>query len=438
MWNNYLDSGIDPNNTDRRLRTGIRFFNSFTFIGVVSTSIFAVVNLVGANKAGIFELVLAFFAVLNGVYMRYSGNFEATGRNLLILMYGVLTVILLTGGIGGTGIYWFYTFPVLAFFLKGKRGVVYLIFLYMMTLTYLFLHTYQYLPMFAYSPLQIRQMLSSLSAVSLLVFFYEMIRQEGEEELGRHDKAALMKGMLDQQFVEAAEIQKTFIPKGVQSDFMDIAGYYEPALEIGGDYFDFIPLEGGKTAIIICDVAGKGIPAAMVMIKIRTLLKAIPGLTEKGPAEVLSVLNNYIVEAGFEAIFITAFYLIIDSTKKITEFANAGHLPMVYCRNGEVVVDPSKFPGLPLGISSHEARYNNHDIELRKDDLIVLFTDGLTEVRGIGSRHYGRERIEGLLTKNCQKNAGEILQILLDDMRSFALPDGQVDDLSIIVVKIKE
>ncbi|MDH4262185.1 MAG: serine/threonine-protein phosphatase [Spirochaetia bacterium] len=440
IWLNYLHSGTNITFTDKIILKKIKFINSFSLIGMLSTSIFAISNLL-SNKItnGTLEILLIILCIINVICFRYTRNYKIAGKNIVFLMYCVLIVLLILGGVNRTGIYWFYTFPLIAFFLLGKRsGLFYTGVLYLITIVLYFLHNKNYIPSFAYSFIEIRQMLASLAAVTSLVYFYEKIREDTESELIQQEKDIWLKDIFDQQFVAAAAIQKSFIPQTINSDFIDIVGYYKPAMEIGGDYFDFFQFDEDRTGIIICDVAGKGIPAALIMTKIRTIIKTMPDLAQIKPGDLLDNLNRFLVNESMDSVFVTALYMIINRKTHTIEFSNAGHFPMTYCSKNKILQDAGGHPALPIGIMIKEDQYRNHELKVSQNDVLVLFTDGFTDMTKKGKYCIGWETVEQIIIENSINPAIEISESLIKELNSVTDNINNMDDISLIIVKIKQ
>jgi len=440
IWKNYLNSGIKPDTSNKHFLKKIKFINAFSLVGISSALGFGFFNIRLGNQAtGSAEIALSFLAIINLLYLRYSLNYKTAGRNILFLMYCVLLFLLLFGGVEHTGIFWYYTFPLLAFFLQGKKsGFFYTGLLYLLTALFYLLHDAGYIPLFAYTFIEIRQLFASLFAVTLLVYFYEKIREETEKELQLQEKDIWLKNIFDQQFVDAATIQKSFIPQTINSNFIDIVGYYKPAMEIGGDYFDFFPLDDERTGIIICDVSGKGIPAALIMAKIRTVIKTLPNINQLKPEDLLETLNCFLVNESMDSIFITALYMIVNRKTHTVEFSNAGHFPLTYFSKNKMISHEETTQGMPIGITVKENQYFNYQLNVEKGDILVLFTDGFTDMTQKCKNCISWEKVENLIIQNNELSASEISEKLIAEIKNNTDDRNQSDDISLIVVKIKQ
>jgi len=194
VWRNFLTSGHHEQEMNSRLRK-IVFLNSFLLVALLSLTIFGFVHLfTGTRLIGLTEVVCGSIALLISVFLRRTGNLDFACSLLLFLILLVLGFLLLTGGIQQTGIYWVYSYPVAAFFLKGKhQGILWLLSLFALTLSLAFFHRQGYFPAFSYSGIEVRQMLVSLFVVSLLVFFYENAKEQNEALITEQNTELLSK-----------------------------------------------------------------------------------------------------------------------------------------------------------------------------------------------------------------------------------------------------
>ncbi|MDH4198891.1 MAG: PP2C family protein-serine/threonine phosphatase [Spirochaetia bacterium] len=440
IWQNFLNSGCNPKEVTDPVLNQIKFFNFFSLIGISSALFFGLAHLMyGDRNLGYFEVLGSFLAIINVLYFRKSLNFPLASSVILTSMIVLLILLLISGGFHGTGVYWFYTFPALAFFLKGKlRGFLYLFYLYLGVAVFYEFHNYGLISRFYYSSVEIRQLLSSLTAVSLLVFFYEKIKVDNEEKIKQSEKEIVMKNLFDQQFEIAGEIQRTYIPLDtMDSDFFEISSYYKPAMEIGGDYFDIFPLEGEKTGVIICDVSSKGIPAALIMVKLSTMLKMMSEVKSMDACGLLSSLNRNITNQMTNNMFITSIYLVINQIAGQIEFVNAGHLPMTIYSHKDKEIKTIHSKNLPLGISEDEI-YKNCVINVSNGDIIVLYTDGINEMQNLHNEMYGRKRLHEQIEKNSEATAKEISAIIIKDLFYFSKGAIQNDDIALMVIKIQK
>jgi phosphoserine phosphatase RsbU/P len=234
----------------------------------------------------------------------------------------------------------------------------------------------------------------------------------------------------------ASEIQKNLLPtKELNLKTLDMAAFSNPAKEIGGDYYDTIKLDKNKTGIIICDVAGKGIPAALIMTMIRTILHLIAS-AKRDSATILTWLNKGILtgKIGIER-FATAGFLVYDDSNKSMIYANAAHLPLLIFRNESGKIQQVDAEGLPLGIDKN-TKYSQKRVTLNSGDLIVLYTDGIAEAMNPAGEQFTYESLTKLIKKNAYLSSDKILEKIRHDLDEFTGDAKQHDDQTLIVMKI--
>ncbi|MBI2777598.1 MAG: PP2C family protein-serine/threonine phosphatase [Chloroflexi bacterium] len=211
------------------------------------------------------------------------------------------------------------------------------------------------------------------------------------------------------------------------------AAFYEPAREVGGDLFDVFRLrQGDRTCLVIADVTGKGIPAALLMADTRALLHAAADNVDS-PAEALSRVNTILVRERLTSLFVTATLLVIDNPTGEVRYASAGHEPPFVARfSGSI--DRLEAKGPILG-AFDAARYEERTARLRAGDALVLYTDGATETRSPSRHFYGEDRLLANLDAACGRPAAEIVRSLVDDIAAFRGDAEPFDDLTLLVAE---
>ena len=196
--------------------------------------------------------------------------------------------------------------------------------------------------------------------------------------------------------------------------------------EVGGDWYDYIPLEDGSWALVLADVSGKGMPAALLMSATRGMLRSLAD-TCRSPAAVLNRLNRLMVEDFPSGKFVTLIYAVLDPAKRSLRFASAGHLPpLLIDRTGARFLQTES--GMPLGLTFGE--YSDTEIQLVEGARLLLYSDGITEATGPDSEEYGPERL-----RNHMSRADASTETILDEVRSHANGAGLQDDATVILVK---
>jgi sigma-B regulation protein RsbU (phosphoserine phosphatase) len=248
-------------------------------------------------------------------------------------------------------------------------------------------------------------------------------------------KEAIEKKKLEHEIVLARNIQQRLLPKNLpQIASYDFAGINLPSEMIGGDYYDFISLEDGRLCFVIGDVAGKGIPAAYLMATLRTALHAhSPGSDSASLVRMMSKINRLIHSSSPPNMFATLFYGILEPELGRVFFVNAGHNPPMFLKDdGRIQALTTK--GITLGLK-REAQYELSEIQVNNGDVILLYTDGVTEAMDEQYREYGEDRLSQLLQKNRGLTANEILTRIVEDVQLYRGQAPQNDDITLAVIK---
>lgn len=248
--------------------------------------------------------------------------------------------------------------------------------------------------------------------------------------------AALHESLLAQRDMErelefATQVQLGFLPNEAPREAgYAFADYYEPAHRVGGDYFDYIRLPNGNIAVTIGDVAGKGVPAALLMARLHASAR-YHLLSATSAAEALTSLNAEIVSSGLGFRFITLALAIINPTKHELVLANAGHLPP-YLRDasGCVISIGQKESGMPLGVSPTQS-FQQIVVPLAPGDTVVFFTDGVTEAMNPALEIYGRQRLSQTIATG-PADIGKLVPAIVDDVEQFFESRTQRDDLCVV------
>ena len=231
---------------------------------------------------------------------------------------------------------------------------------------------------------------------------------------------------LDREAEEARAIQQALLPRSSPLiPGFRVSGLSIPAGAIGGDWYDFIPLSGGRWGLVLADVAGKGTAAALLMSATRGMLRTL-AQSASGPGEVLSRMNQLMIDDFPSGRFVTAVYAELDPSKSTIRIANAGHLPpLLVLPDGHRWVATEH--GLPLGIAA--SQYSETEIVLGPGSRLALYSDGITEASLVSGEEYGRER----LLRQVQR-PDVSLDTLLSDVRTFVNGSGLRDDATAILV----
>ena len=266
----------------------------------------------------------------------------------------------------------------------------------------------------------------------------ELIRAYASHAAISIERAIMHKKMLENKRLEeqlaiAREIQLTFLPKEDPSlPGYDISGVNVPSGEVGGDYFDFIKIIDYQTGISIADVAGKGIPASLIMAAFRASLIA-EIRNNYAIRMICKKVNSLIYESVERENYVTAVYGVLDSKNDIFTFANCGHnQPIMLRRDGRI--EFLKEGGMALGIVP-DTTYEERPIFLQSGDMILFYTDGVTEAYNEKGEQFGTERVIGTLKKYRNLSANRILQSIHQEVKDFASGSHIFDDLTMVVLK---
>ncbi len=268
----------------------------------------------------------------------------------------------------------------------------------------------------------------------------EYISSVGSLAMISIENSRLFKEMLEKQKIEkdlelARTIQQNLLPSKIPtSEKFEIAAYNKTARQVGGDFYDVATLENGNTIIALADVSGKGIQASLLVANLQAFLKSLYKLNYS-LQEASNILNDLVSENTTNGSFITAFWGIIDNETNEFTYVNMGHNPPLLIRNGEII--KLKKGGMILGVMQTVIPYEYEKVQLKKDDTIILFTDGITEAMNKSNEEYSDERLEYLVIDLSEKNAKEILDLIVKDVTNFTNDAEQSDDITCMVIKIK-
>jgi sigma-B regulation protein RsbU (phosphoserine phosphatase) len=253
-------------------------------------------------------------------------------------------------------------------------------------------------------------------------------------ERARMHETLLARAHLEHDLKIAHKVQMSFLPKRPPQ----VAGYqfftyYESAQEVGGDFYDFIPMPGGRLAVLIGDVAGKGVQAALLMAKVSADAR-FALLTEDGPAEAVYKLNELMQEADMVDRFVTLGLCLLDPKSHQVTTVNAGHMPpLVYRKAGgqfEEGMDRD-LTGFPLGVADG-VPYERATITLEPGDVVILFTDGVTEAKNKQEQEFQMEGLQTALTAGDEMTAKPMGERLVAAVKKHFLGCKQHDDLTIV------
>ena len=238
---------------------------------------------------------------------------------------------------------------------------------------------------------------------------------------------------IEADLAQAARIQRDLLPKeSPRFSGFDIAGLNVPCYEIGGDYYDFVPIDPDRLGIVIADVSGKGISASLLMASLRAAL-----LAEMGPdydlGRMASRLSDFVYKSSGPTSFITFFFGEIDRRTPDLRYVNAGHNPP-FVLSGDDQAHSLGSSGFPLGMFAGAA-YEIRSARLAPSDLAVLFTDGIPEGRNAAGEDYSEGRLMTVVRDNRAAPAEDICRMVVEDVHGYACGSQPCDDITLVVVK---
>ncbi|MGQ9631256.1 MAG: GAF domain-containing SpoIIE family protein phosphatase [bacterium] len=233
----------------------------------------------------------------------------------------------------------------------------------------------------------------------------------------------------------ARQIQKALLPEDVpQFESIKMSVMSIPAREVGGDYYDFIPLEDDRLGIVVADVSGKGVPAALFMTMARSILRTYAtGLSD--PGEILTMMNNAICGDTEIGRFITVLYMILNPRTRELDFANGGHDPMIVYRSTKKTCEFFEEGGRPIGIAGGIS-YNSSRLRMEPGDVAVLYTDGVPEAMNPKREQFGFGRLVDIILQHADSETPEGLRDrVYRSITEFVGDAPQHDDLTLAVIK---
>jgi len=250
------------------------------------------------------------------------------------------------------------------------------------------------------------------------------------------------KQRLDDELRIAREIQRSLLPTCAPSiPGLSIADLCEPAREVGGDYYDFFDLGPRRLGVLMADVSGKGTSAALYMSELKGLMLALSH-TERSPRQLLRTVNHLLSEHLDNRSFITATYAVIDLDAMTLTYSRAGHTPLIVAADGvaHVLIPDGMVLGLriPGAADRFDAILEERCRRLVAGDLIVLYTDGITEAMNPSGDFFGDDALTRLLASATDRDAAAVRERVVRDVRAFVGDAEPHDDMTMVVIKVDE
>lgn len=239
---------------------------------------------------------------------------------------------------------------------------------------------------------------------------------------------------LDRDLRLAEQVQKRFLPQSTPThEGWEFFAHYHPAYEVGGDFYDFVPLPGDRLAIALGDVSGKGIAAALMMAKFSGDARYCI-LTENAPAPAADALNDLLYAAGIEERFITLSLVVLETAAHQLTLCSAGHPPIFVKRaSGAVEEVGEEIAGFPLGIVPGSS-YKQTQVTLAPGDVVVIYSDGVTDSRSVKEELYESKENRRLLRRvtEVKGGPGDVGRAILQEIREFSAGHKQADDITLV------
>jgi len=256
-------------------------------------------------------------------------------------------------------------------------------------------------------------------------------------ENARLYEAEAAKFRLESDLEHARKIQESLLPKIIPHfSGAEVSGVMIPAMQVGGDYYDFVPIEGQRLFIVNSDVAGKGLSASFYMSKLQTMIRLFC-IDGKKPGEILSTINRNLFGVIEKSSFITASLCLFDFSRKQLFYCRAGHTPLLRISGGKAEL--LRGEGIGLGLEKgliFEKSLQENEIALNSGDIFIMYSDGIEEAINHNYEFYGTERLIAKSAEVSGRSAEEIKMAILADVDVFRKGAPQNDDITLVVVKI--
>ena len=240
----------------------------------------------------------------------------------------------------------------------------------------------------------------------------------------------------------AQEIQQSLLPRSVpELEGYEIGALYRAAKEVGGDYYDFLQVDERTVGVVVADVSGKGVPGSLVMTMIRTALR-MEARGNRSASDVMARMNTFVTEDMKKGMFVTMFYVVLDSVNRVVTYASAGHNPMILYRGETDATYFLKPKGIPVGIDAPDADLFRRTISvekltLKQEDMLVIYTDGITEAMNPAREQFGEGKLLAAIKKYGHLTAQEFADALDKEINEFTAGALQNDDITLVAIKEK-
>ena len=276
-------------------------------------------------------------------------------------------------------------------------------------------------------------------ANSLGMFFFAYIISNRIRELETAEERDKYSAELERKRYElkmAHDIQQSFLPDAIPDlPGFELAAQNIPAKEVGGDFYDFIPISEGKIGLTIADVSGKGVPAALFMALSRTIVRA-KATRSSGVREVIRDANSLITADAKSGMFVTLFYAVLDLSERTLTYVSAGHNPPVIFKAKTRTLMRLDAKGIALGAIA-DIELEERKIILDGGDTVVFYTDGVTEAMNKSMEQFVEERLITTIKVNHELSANDMIEKIKGEVLAFCGDEPQFDDITLMVLKVE-
>jgi sigma-B regulation protein RsbU (phosphoserine phosphatase) len=248
---------------------------------------------------------------------------------------------------------------------------------------------------------------------------------------------------IQREFEVACQVQSCLLPSAAP-DYprLDFGFFYQPAREVGGDYYDFIPYNPDRVGLAVGDVSGKGLSGALLMASLQGLVRMNLAVREGEVARFVTELNDSMYRLTPSNRYATIFFGVVDLSSQTLHYVNAGHNPPLLFRNGTSTAhcgspaESLQDGGLPVGLFAR-SQYRSQRVFLHDGDVLVAYTDGVVEALNPQREEFGEERLSDIVRSSFSLSAAEISKEIADRLQSFMAGGPQWDDITLLVMKVK-
>lgn len=265
-------------------------------------------------------------------------------------------------------------------------------------------------------------------AIEQIKFVHESQKEHSQLE-------SLKKDLTTARDIQQYILPQVFPPFPEDSDKLDIYATMQAAKDIGGDFYDFFRIDDDHIALVIADVCGKGIPAALFMAVSRTIIRS-KGASGVSTAECITSSNRLLAAYSIDGMFLTAFYAIYNTKTGVVTYCNAGHNPPHLLKANGTVEELPMSGNIIIG-AFEDLEYKENTLQLEHGDTLVMFTDGVTEAMSPTFEEYGNDRLDNVLGQLAAADCQKIIESVKADISTFVEDAEQSDDITMLVLKRK-